>query len=59
MKYEKKVGNKNPQNRTKKSFSFRLSEQAVENLGYIQNKSGMSATAAVEYALALMKAIMG
>lgn len=50
-----KVGKKDPQNRTKKGYSFRLSEQAQENLRIIQDKTGMSATAAVEYGLAILR----
>ena len=50
-----KVGVKNPQNRTKKGYSFRLSEQAQKNLEFVQDKTGMNATAAIEYALALLR----
>jgi predicted transcriptional regulator len=39
---------------TKKSFGFRLSEQAQKHLLEIAAKTGMNQTAIVEYALAKM-----
>ncbi len=41
---------------TKKSFGFRLSSQAVKNLEEIHVITGMSKTAAIEFALAQMRA---
>lgn len=41
---------------TKKSYAFRLSEQAQKHLLEIHAKTGMNQTAIVEYALAKMRA---
>lgn len=43
----------------KTSVSFRLSDQALKNLEYIQQKSGINQTAAVEIALASFAISLG